>query len=207
MVCVVFPIFPCESHISFLNVSIFRRSVLMKPHISAAECSSSSAWNFLTHFNSFPTFPSPSCCLSPIPIPSLFISSPCLCLFPTPPSVCLTSRGSLSLVTTAQRDRGCAGECSLSSLLAAPPCLHPPPCLLPSTSPLSLGSFSPAPFFRAIHKALSNPCLSFPLLTPSPHGLWQQPVMPCASEGGGFVLCPWPYTSEIPTFCTGSTRG
>lgn len=67
MVCVVFPIFPCESHISFLNVSIFRRSVLMKPHISAAECSSSSAWNFLTHFNSFLTFPSPTAAFLPFP--------------------------------------------------------------------------------------------------------------------------------------------
>lgn len=75
MVCAVFPIFPRESHISFLNVSIFSRSVLMRPHISAAECSSSSAWNFLTHFNSFPTFPSHPCCLSPIPILPLYLLS------------------------------------------------------------------------------------------------------------------------------------
>jgi len=77
MVCVVFPIFPCESHISFLNVSIFRLSVLTKPHISAAQ-TRLSAWNFLIHFNSFPTFPSPRCCLSSIPIPFLLMSSPCL---------------------------------------------------------------------------------------------------------------------------------
>lgn len=100
MVCVVFPIFPCESHISFLNVSIFRRSVLMKPHISAAECSSSSAWNFLTHFNSFPTFPSPppTCCLSSIPIPSLFISSLCLWFF-LHPFLCVSHQPELPAST------------------------------------------------------------------------------------------------------------
>lgn len=95
MVCVVFPIFPCESHISFLNVSIFRRSILMKPHISAAECSASSARNFLTHFISFPTFPSPPAAFHPFP------SHPSLSLLPasdsssTPASVCPTSCSSL----------------------------------------------------------------------------------------------------------------
>lgn len=95
LVYVVFPIFPCESHISFLNVSIFRRSVLMKPHISAAECSASSAWNFLTHFISFPTFPSPPAVFVPFPShPSLSLP-PAFDFSSPPPSVCPTSCSSL----------------------------------------------------------------------------------------------------------------
>lgn len=82
--------------------------------------------------------------------------------------------------------RAGTGTMQVSSAFVVPLSL-PPPCLLPSALPLSLSFFSPELFFRAIHEVLSNP---WPLLTPPTHGLWQQPVMPCASEESEFVLCP-----------------
>lgn len=95
----------------------------------------------------------------------------------------------------------CAGTktVQVSSALVVPLSLQPPPCLLPSVLPLSLRFFSPALFFRAVHEALSNP---WPLLTSSTCGLWQQPVMPCASEESDFVFCSCPCTSEMLMFCT-----